>query len=63
MTTTTAVDSTFIYIIAFAVLLFAGIIFFTVLLPIRYRRSRNPNPADIGGNWLLEAGFGFRLRR
>jgi cytochrome c oxidase subunit II len=57
VTTTTAVDSSFIYIIAFAILLFAGIIFFTVLLPIRYRRSRNPNPADIGGNWLLEAGF------
>jgi cytochrome c oxidase subunit 2 len=57
VTTTAAVDSTFIYIIAFSVLLFAGIIFFTVLLPIRYRRSRNPNPADIGGNWLLELGF------
>ncbi|MGA2479760.1 MAG: cytochrome c oxidase subunit II [Spirochaetia bacterium] len=57
MTTTTAVDSAFIYIIAFCILLFAGILFFTVFLPIRYRRSRNPKPADIGGNWLLEAGF------
>ena len=57
MTTTAAVDNAFIYIIAFSVLLFVGIIFFTILFAIRYRRSRNPHPADIGGNWLLEAGF------
>jgi cytochrome c oxidase subunit 2 len=57
VTTTAAVDSTFTYIIAFAILLFVGIIFFTVYFPIRYRRSRNAHPADIGGNWLLELGF------
>lgn len=56
-TTTAAVDSTFIVIIAFGFLLFALIIFFTIYFVVRYRRSRNPVPSDIGGNWALELAW------
>jgi cytochrome c oxidase subunit 2 len=56
-TTTAAVDSTFIFIMVFCVLLFALIIFFTIYFAVRYRRSRNPEPADIGGHGLLEGAF------
>jgi cytochrome c oxidase subunit 2 len=56
LTTTTAVDDVFIYIMAFSFLLFAAIIFLTVFFVVRYRRSANPEPADISGNPLLEAG-------
>ena len=55
MTTTAAVDSTFIYIIAFCILLFAIIFFSCCISSIRYRRSRNPNPPDIWGQLVLEA--------
>jgi cytochrome c oxidase subunit 2 len=54
-TTTGAVDSTFIAIIALCILLFAAIIFFAIYFAIRYRRSRNPRAAVIHGNWILEA--------
>jgi cytochrome c oxidase subunit II len=57
VTTTAAVNGAFAYIMAFCILLFAGILFFTVLLPIRYRRSRNPTPARIDGNWIAEGAF------
>ena len=61
-TTTAAVDSAFIYIIVFCFLLFAAIIFLTVFFAVRYRRSRNPIPADISGNPLLEgAAIGVML--
>jgi cytochrome c oxidase subunit 2 len=53
-TTTGAVDNTFIAIIALCILLFAAIIFFAVYFAVRYRRSRNPHPANIHGNWILE---------
>ncbi|HET6451203.1 MAG TPA: cytochrome c oxidase subunit II [Spirochaetia bacterium] len=52
--TTQAVDSSFIVIIALCILVFVGIMFFTVFFLIRYRRSRNPKPADLRGNALLE---------
>jgi cytochrome c oxidase subunit 2 len=52
--TIAAVDNAFIYIMAFAFLLFALIVFLTIYFAIRYRRSRNPQPADIPGNWVLE---------
>jgi cytochrome c oxidase subunit 2 len=62
MTTTAVVDNAFIYIMVFCFLLFAAIIFFTVFFAVRYRRSRNPNPADISGNPLLEgAAIGVML--
>jgi len=53
-TTTGAVDSTFIAIVALCVLLLAAIIFFAVYFLVRYRRSRNPHPSSISGNWVLE---------
>ncbi len=56
-TTTAAVNSAFIVIMALAVLLFALIIFFTIFFAVRYRRSRNPEPADIAGNWLMELAW------
>jgi cytochrome c oxidase subunit 2 len=56
-TTTAAVDSAFIVIMALSFLLFALIIFFTIYFAVRYRRSRNPEPSDIGGNWKLEAAW------
>ena len=56
-TTTAAVDSAFIFIMVFCFLLFTLIIFFTIFFAVRYRRSRNPAPTDIGGHGLLEAAF------
>ncbi len=56
-TTTGAVDETFIAIIALCILLFAAILFFAIFFAIRYRRSRNPAPAPIHGNWVLELAW------
>jgi cytochrome c oxidase subunit 2 len=53
-TTTAAVDNAFIVIIALCILLFALIIFFAVFFAVRYRRSRNPVPSNLHGNWVLE---------
>jgi cytochrome c oxidase subunit 2 len=52
--TTAVVDRVFIYIAAFAFLLLFAIVFLMVYFLVRYRRSRNPQPADISGNALLE---------
>lgn len=52
--TIAAVDDVFLYIIGFCVVLFLLIIFFTIFFVVRYRRGKNPSPADIGGNWKLE---------
>jgi cytochrome c oxidase subunit 2 len=54
VTTTAAVDSTFIYIMVFCFLLFAIIMFLMLYFVVRYRRSRNPNPSDISGNAIVE---------
>jgi cytochrome c oxidase subunit II len=56
-TTTGAVDNTFIAIIALCILLFAAILFFAIYFAIRYRRSRNPQPANLHGNWILETAW------
>jgi cytochrome c oxidase subunit 2 len=53
-TTTAAVDNAFIGIIALCILLFALIVFFTIFFAVRYRRSRNPVPSGVDGNWILE---------
>jgi cytochrome c oxidase subunit 2 len=53
-TTTGAVNETFTAVIALCILLLAAILFFAVFFAIRYRRSRNPKPAAIHGNWILE---------
>jgi cytochrome c oxidase subunit 2 len=55
--TKAAVNDPFIIILAICFLLFALIIFFMVFFLVRYRRSRNPKPANISGNALLEAGW------
>jgi cytochrome c oxidase subunit 2 len=55
--TIAAVDNVFLYIIGFCVVFFILIMFFTIFFVVRYRRSKNRTPADIGGNWKLEAAF------
>ncbi len=52
--TTFTVDSAFVYIAAFSFLLFFIIVFLMVYFAVRYRKSRNPVPADISGNTFLE---------
>ena len=56
-TTTGAVDETFIAIIVLCILLFAAILFFAIFFAVRYRRSRNPVPAALHGNWVLELAW------
>jgi cytochrome c oxidase subunit 2 len=56
-TTTGAVDNAFIAIIALCILLFALIIFFAIFFVVRYRRSRNPTPSNLHGNWVLELAW------
>ena len=55
--TKSAVNDPFILILAICALLLVLIIFFMVFFIVRYRRSRNPHPANISGNVLLEAGW------
>lgn len=54
-TSTIVVDGALIYIIALSSLLFFVNIFFMIFFVVRYRRSRNPTPAEIPGNAMLEA--------
>jgi cytochrome c oxidase subunit II len=56
-TTTAAVDNAFIYIMAFAVLLLALIVFLLVYLPVRYHRSRNPVAEPTRPHPFLEAAW------
>lgn len=49
------VDSTFWFILVASVIMLAGVTGAMVWFVIRYRRSRNPNPAQIEGNVTLEA--------
>jgi cytochrome c oxidase subunit 2 len=51
---TGVVDNIFIYIVTIAFLLFGFIVFLMIYYVVRYRRSRNPRPADISGNAALE---------
>ncbi len=53
-TSTFVVDSAFIYITTFAVLLFLAVVFLMVAFLVRYRRSRHPRSTEIPGNALLE---------
>ncbi len=52
--TAAAVDSTFIYILVFSLLLFFAIVFLMVYFLVRYRKSRNPQPTEIPGHAGLE---------
>ena len=55
--TTAVVDTAFIFIMAFAFLLFALVIFLTVYFVVRYRRSRNPVAEETRPNPWMEAGW------
>ena len=48
------IDLAFWYILGFSVVLLVGITTVMIAFTIIYRRSRNPEPADIRGNWKLE---------
>lgn len=50
----TLVDQSFYYIIGFSFAFLFAITFVMIWLVIRYRRSKNPAPSDIRGNWILE---------
>jgi cytochrome c oxidase subunit II len=51
---TAVVDSTFIYILVFSLLLFFAIVFLMLYFLIRYRKARNPRPTEIEGHTGLE---------
>ena len=55
--TVAAVDTAFIYIMAFAFLLFALVIFLMLYFVFRYRRSRNPVAQETRDTPLLEIGW------
>ncbi len=48
------VDNTFIFILGTSVLLLLGVTVTMIYFVIKYRRSKNPNPAQIEDNVLLE---------
>lgn len=48
------IDLAFWYILGFSVILLIGITTVMIAFTIIYRRSRNPESADIRGNWKLE---------
>jgi cytochrome c oxidase subunit 2 len=51
------VDTAFILIIGFSLVMLALITGLMIYFVIRFRRSRNPEPSDIRGNWRLEAAW------
>ncbi len=48
------VDQAFIYIIGFSLVLLTFITVMMIIFVFKYRRSKNPDPSDIRGNWMLE---------
>jgi len=52
--TVAQVDSVFLFIMGISVGLLILVTVLMIYFAIRYSRSRNPEPADIRGNWLLE---------
>ena len=48
------IDAAFLYILGIALILLVFVTVLMIYFSIRYRRSRNPEPSDIRGNWLLE---------
>jgi cytochrome c oxidase subunit 2 len=48
------VDVAFLYILGVSLVLLTFITVMMVYFAIKYRRSKNPEPSDIRGNWLLE---------
>ena len=51
------VDAVFLYILGTSLGLLILVTVLMVYFAIRYRRSRNPEPSDIRGNWLLETAW------
>ena len=52
--TVAQVDATFLYILGISLALLVLVTVLMIYFTIRYSRSRNPEPADIRGNLLLE---------
>lgn len=48
------IDQAFWYILGFSIVLLVGITMVMIIFAIIYRRSKNPESADIRGNWKLE---------
>ena len=48
------VDSVFLYIIVFSLVILVLITAVMIFFIIRYRRERNPQASDIRGNWIAE---------
>jgi cytochrome c oxidase subunit 2 len=48
------IDIAFWYILGLSVLLLIGITVLMIVFAVKYRRSKNPIPADIRDNWILE---------
>ena len=51
------VDATFLYILGISLALLVFITILMIYFAIRYRRSANPEPSDIRGNWALETAW------
>jgi cytochrome c oxidase subunit 2 len=50
----TDIDMAFFYILGVSLVLLLGITVTMIYFVVKYRRSSNPEPADIRGNWKLE---------
>jgi len=48
------VDIAFWYILGLSILILIGITATMIIFAVKYRRSKNPIPADIRDNWMLE---------
>ena len=51
------VDNAFYYILGVSALLLTGITIVMIAFVIKYRRSKNPVPSDIRGDWKLETAW------
>ena len=51
------VNNVFFFLLAICVFLLGVITFLMIYFVIRYRKARNPQPADIAGNFWLELGW------
>jgi cytochrome c oxidase subunit 2 len=51
------VDAAFLYILGISLALLVFITVLMIYFAIRYRRSKNPEPSDIRGNWILETAW------
>jgi cytochrome c oxidase subunit 2 len=51
------VNQAFLYILGLSIVLLIGITITMIYFVVKYRRSKNPEPADIRGNWMLEVAW------